>query len=369
MNPKNVLITGGCGFIGVNLVNYLLRKGSYYMRILDNLSTGTRENLEDALRENGEIISRRRKDKIAYRFKSTLNEGDGAIDLMISDIRSYETCLKATRNIDWVVHLAAHAGVIPSIEDPFYDCDVNVKGTLNLLHASVRNNVDKFIFASSNAPLGNQRPPVSEETVPNPLSPYGASKLACEGYCSAFHSSYGIKTVSLRFSNVYGPYSLQKKSVVAKFMKDGLLKGELTIHGKGRQARDFIHVDDISQAIYLVLETPRTSNELWGNPLNLGTGQKTSILSLAKMVQGLFAHAVRISFASERRGEIKRTYSDITKAKSLIGFSPQISIQNGCRSVYRWFMSKDINEVKRACTLPKGNHAEESGHESKAGGT
>ena len=357
MNPRNILITGGCGFIGVNLVNYLIKKHFRYVRILDNLCAGTKENLEDALQENGEIISRIRKDKIAYTFQSTLNEDNSVIDLMIGDIRSYETCLKATRNIDWVVHLAAHPGVIPSIEDPFYDCDVNVKGTLNLLHASVRNNVDKFIFASSNAPLGDQRPPISEETVPNPLSPYGASKLACEGYCSAFHSSYGLKTISLRFSNAYGPYSLHKNSVVAKFMKDGLLRGELTIHGKGHQARDFIHVDDISQAIYLVLKTPRISNEIWGNPLNLGTGQETPILVLAKMVQGLFARTIRIALASERKGEIKRTYSDITKAKELLGFSPQISIQNGCRSVYRWFMSKDTNELKKACALSKCNCA------------
>jgi UDP-glucose 4-epimerase len=352
-NPRdsknsNVLITGGCGFIGVNLVNYLLRRGFYYIKILDNLSTGTKENLEESLRENGELFSQTQKNKITYNLSKNpdmhiLNRAE--VDLIVGEIRSYETCLKATQNIDTVVHLAAHPGVIPSIDDPFYDCDVNVKGTLNLLYASVRNNIDKFIFASSNAPLGNQRPPISEETVPNPLSPYGASKLACEGYCSAFHGSYGLKTISLRFSNAYGPYSLYKNSVVAKFMKDGLLKGELTIHGEGHQARDFIYVDDISQAIYLVLKTPPTSNKIWGNPLNLGTGQETS------------AHGIRISFSSERKGEIKKTYSDITKAKELLGFSPQISIKNGCRLVYRWFMSKNITEVKKACTLSKSNRA------------
>ena len=179
----------------MNLVNYLLRNGFDYLKILDNLSTGTQENLEDALRENGDIISIIKNNKIIYKFKNIFNkdiQNNSNIEFIIGDIRSYEMCLKTTKNIDAVIHLAAHAGVIPSIEDPFYDFDVNAKGTLNLLYSSIKNNVNKFIFASSNAPLGDQNPPMNEAKVPKPLSPYAASKLASEGYCSAFYNSYRL---------------------------------------------------------------------------------------------------------------------------------------------------------------------------------
>ncbi|MFX0201986.1 MAG: NAD-dependent epimerase/dehydratase family protein, partial [Candidatus Hodarchaeota archaeon] len=272
--------------------------------------------------------------------------------------RSYEMCLTATKDICSVIHLAAHAGVTPSIANPFYDFEVNIQGTLNLLFASVKNNVEKFIFASSNAPLGCQVPPMNEENVPKPLSPYGASKLACEGYCSAFHGSYELKTISLRFSNAYGPHSIHKNSVVAKFIKDGLLKGELTIYGDGHQTRDFIHVDDICQAVCLILSRPAayyvsclTCNGIWGLPFNIGTYEETSILKLAKIVQGLFDRKIEISFAPERKGEIKRNYSDITKARMVLGFSPQISLENEGRLVYEWFANKDINDIKKARVL------------------
>jgi UDP-glucose 4-epimerase len=353
-NPKNTLITGGCGFIGANLVNHLLKKGIRYIRVLDNECTGTKKNLEDALEENGKIISRTDGDNITYKCKMILNEDiqhTVTIDLMMGDIRSHETCLEATQTIDWVVHLAAHPGVIPSIEDPFYDCEVNVKGTLNLLYASVKRGVNKFIFASSNALLGSQDPPVHEEYVPRPLSPYGSSKLAGEGYCSAFHASYGLKTVCLRFSNVYGPYSLHKNSVIAKFLRDALLRGELTIYGDGHQTRDFIHVDDISQAIHLLLEMDLTSHEVWGTPLNLGTGKETSILELAALIQGFFHKKVKISFAPERKGEIKRNYSDITKARKILGFLPQIPLGDGLESVYTWLANKDHEEITEAAVL------------------
>ena len=154
---NRILITGGCGFIGVNLVNYLLRKGFNYIKILDNLSTGAKENLENALQENGELILKRRYNKVLYKYKKIFSKDvskDVLIELIIGDIRNYNTCLKVTKQIDSVIHLAAHAGVIPSIENPFYDFEVNIKGTLNLLYASVKNKVDRFIFASSNAPLG-----------------------------------------------------------------------------------------------------------------------------------------------------------------------------------------------------------------------
>jgi len=355
---SSILITGGCGFIGANLVTYLLRKGFRNIRILDNVSAGTKENLLDALQGNGDIISRIDGDKITYRVKTTFNENVNntiAIDFIIGDIRSYETCLNATQNIDVVVHLAAHTGVIPSIEDPFYDWEVNGKGTLNLLYASVKREVDTFIFASSNATLGSQGPPVDERRPPKPLSPYGSSKLAGEGYCSAFYGSYGLKTVNLRFSNVYGPYSLHKQGVVAQFIKDGILKKTLTIFGDGNQSRDFIHVDDLCLAIYLILSTPASKGSIWGETFQIGTGREISIAQLARLVQGFFDERIEISFAPKRKGEIVRNRSDIGKAKMAIGFSPRISLEDGARSVYEWFTSKDFRALEKAEVLSGGD--------------
>ncbi len=365
---KRILITGGCGFIGVNLVNYLIKNRFNYIRILDNLSIGTKENLKEALKENGKITLERETENF-YRFKISNNLKEITIDLIIGDIRSYEICLEATKDIDIIVHLAAHAGVIPSIEDPFYDFNVNAYGTLNLLHASVKNKIDKFIFASSNAPLGDQNPPLAEEKLPKPLSPYGASKLACEGYCSAFYNSYGLKTVILRFSNVYGPFSLHKNSVIAKFIKDGIIKRELTIYGDGTQTRDFIHVNDLCQAIYLCLSfeeysqtnhTNKTNqinqinetneinqtNLIWGKTFHLGTGKETKIIDLAKLVKQLFEDEIKIIFEPPRSGEIKRNYSDIKKAKNTFGFIPKIILEDGVKEVYKWFLSQGIEKIK-----------------------
>ena len=324
-----ILITGGCGFIGVNLVKYLLKRRDYEIVVMDNFSVGKREYLNEAIQDL---------------------PNKNLVEVVEGDIRDRKACETFTKGVDVIIHLAAQAGVIPSIEDPFYDCEMNVIGTLNLLYSAVKNEVDKFIFASSNAPLGEQEPPVNEDKVPRPLSPYGASKLACEGYCSAFYGSYGLKTIVFRFSNVYGPYCLHKSSVVAKFIKDGILKGELTIYGDGKQTRDFIHVDDICQAMYLVLNY-EGEDEIWGRPFHLGTGKETTILELAELIKSLFDKEIKIKFAPPRKGEIIRNYSDISRVKKMLGFKPRVSLEEGVKQVYEWFKSKSLEEIKNAEVL------------------
>jgi len=202
---------------------------------------------------------------------------------------------------------------------------------------------------------------LSEGKIAKPLSPYGASKLSCEGYCSAFHASYGLKTVVLRFSNVYGPYCLHKQSVIAKFIKDGISKGELTVYGDGTQTRDFIHVDDLCQAIHLCLSALANSQltnqqitingKVSGETFHLAIGKETSILDLAKLIKELFNDEIKISFAPERKGEIKRNYSDIRKARKIIGFNPQIVMRDGIREVYEWFRRRNVEDVKNAQIL------------------
>ncbi len=339
-----VLITGGCGFVGVNLVDFLLKKGGFDIRVLDNLSACSRENLENIAEKNSVQLDEVSSDS------GRLPPPSGPIQLFVADIRDKEACSEAANGMDAVIHLAAHAGVIPSIEDPFFDFDVNALGTLNILNASVEKKVDKFIFASSNAPVGDQPPPMNEELVPRPLSPYGASKLAGEGYCSAFHGSYGLKTVVLRFSNLYGPYSLHKNSVVAKFIKDATIEKQLTIYGDGSQTRDFIYVKDLCDAICRVFDAGSDAG-IWGETFNLGTGEETRIADLAEMVSGFFEDKIRIVSKPRRGGEINRNYSDISKVRKVLGFSPQVGLKQGGKEVYQWFVSQGGGRIKSAEVL------------------
>ncbi len=324
-----ILITGGCGFIGTNLIDLLLGSGRYEISILDNLSAGNIRYLNDVLGS--------RRLGLSY------------VDFTKGDIRNMSTVMQACKGVHAVVHLAAHAGVVPSVEDPFYDAEVNVSGTLNLLEASRKAGVEKFVFASSNAPLGIQSPPMNEEKAPRPLSPYGASKLAGEGYCSAFWGSYGLPTVTLRFSNAYGPWSLHKASVVSKFIKDGMSKGSFTIYGDGSQTRDFIYAEDISRAIAQVLESH--SKDIYGETFHLGTGRETKINDLAETVKRLFGGSVETAYEPERAGEIKRNYSDIGKAVKILGFRPSVGLEDGVKKVFDWFIYQGTEAVKKAVAV------------------
>lgn len=302
MSEHRILITGGSGFIGTNLVYYLIEKTDWEIVVLDNLTSGKKEYLEDI--------------------------NDSRFTFLKGDIRNLDDVKKAIINCDYVVNLAAQVGVVPSIKDPFYDFDVNVKGTLNLLDACNNNSrFNRFVQASSAAPLGNQEMPLNEEKIPAPLSPYGASKLACEGYCSAFSGAFNLKTVVLRFSNVYGPYCDHKKSVIPLFIGQILKNETLTIYGDGKQTRDFIHVNDICQGIYLSLISKFENNY---NLFQLGTGKETSVNSLVDILQNIFTDKnISKRFISRRRGEVYRNYTDIKKAKKILDFKPTISIKEG----------------------------------------
>ncbi len=315
-DKMQVLVTGGCGFIGVNLAARLLTSGRFSLTVLDNMSTGSAATLEAALSERGLDHS--------------------AVTVIEGDVRDFELCEEACRDMDAVVHLAAQAGVVQSIDDPFLDAEVNVGGTLNMLEAARKAGAGMFVFASSNAPLGAAPPPSREDTAPRPLSPYGAAKLAGEGYCSAFCASYGLPTVALRFSNAYGPWSFHKSSVVARFIKDGLSTGRLTVYGDGTQTRDLVHVSDIARAVELVLESD--PKETAGGIFQLGTGVETAVLQVAGLVAGYIGSDVRIDFAPARPGEAARSFSYIGKARELLGYEPAVPLREGVFDTLEWFM-------------------------------
>ena len=288
--------------MGANLVRMLLDQG-HSVRVLDNLSTGRPEHLDDL-----------------------------DMEIVEGDILSRDQIRRAISGIDGVVHLAAQTGVQESIQDPHKDCQVNVIGTLNLLEASKNAGVKRFVFASSNAPIGRQKPPANEDKTPLPISPYGASKAACEGYCLAYQGSWGLGTVALRFSNLYGPYSGHKKSVVAKFFKDLLTHGRITIDGDGGQTRDFIFVDDLSRAVVLALESG-VSGEIF----QVATGIETTIRELSSLVGELVPGEIEVTYGPTRQGDIRRNYSDISKARQQLRWNPEVELVEGLRKTHRWF--------------------------------
>src|SRR5579863_3529578 len=206
------LITGGCGFIGRNLLLRALQNANAAFRIVDDLSAGTREDLA-ALGDFRELDPA--DTSIDWSDWSRAN-----LELIRADVRELAVALPVTAGADVAVHLAANTGVGPSIEDPMRDCAINVVGTLTYLEACRLNGVRRFVFASSGAAVGEGKPPIHEELVPHPASPYGASKLAGEAYCSSYASSFELGTVALRFGNCYGPLSGHKTSVVAKFIRE-----------------------------------------------------------------------------------------------------------------------------------------------------
>jgi len=245
--------------------------------------------------------------------------------------------------------------VIPSIEDPRSDCETNVMGTLNMLEAAHAQQVGHFVFASSGAPLGEQSPPIHEEKVPRPVSPYGASKLAGEAYCSVYHACFGVGTVALRFGNVYGPGSINKGSVVAKFIKQAMAGETLVIYGDGEQTRDFIFIDDLVDAIIL-----GGAAEAGGEVFQIASGGETTVSEIAaKLAALLAARGTRIEVDHEaaRAGEVVRNFSDISKARSVLGWEPRHSLDAGLRETVDWFVSRSQSQSQPQSTDPRADRA------------
>jgi UDP-glucose 4-epimerase len=344
----SILITGGCGFIALNVIGYLAERGYPAIRIVDNLSVGTREDLETYLKDQGTISAVKEQEKrVDFYWQHHSAEGRPClITLLIEDIRDRNAVAELVLPGEAIIHLAAQTGVIESMEDPFFDCQVNVIGTLNLLEAAVKHSSPAFVFASSAAPMGDQPPPAREDAAPKPLSPYGASKLAGEGYCSAYSGSFGLPACCLRFSNVYGPYSSHKSSVIAKFFRQALSGETLVVFGDGGQTRDFVHTRDLSQAIYLALNmlVEKGIECGQGELFQVATGRETSINELFSMIQDLVetdtACKVVVKHEPARAGEIYRNYADISKARHLLGFKPEIDVREGLKDTWEWFKGR-----------------------------
>jgi UDP-glucose 4-epimerase len=302
---RRILVTGGAGFIGATLVRRLVTAG-HRVRVLDNYSTGDIAHLAGV---DAELI-----------------EGD------IRDVSALDAALAGT---EAVVHLAAAGSVIMSIDDPAANFDVNVLGTFRVLDAARRAGVERTVQASTGGALiGEATPPVNESSLPKPISPYGASKLAGEGYAHAFAGAYGLRTVALRFANAYGPWSESKRGAVTTFFR-AIQAGEpIVIYGDGSASRDYTHVDDISRAIELALDRDVRG----GSVLHVASGRETTTAELADLCRdaaGAPDHPVE--YRPARVGEVGRNFASYDLARQVLGYAPSISREEGMRRTWQWF--------------------------------
>lgn len=317
------LITGGCGFIGSALIERLLKSG-HHVRVVDDLSVGQPEDLpgKDWVRVDPDTVS---------------SEWAGR-ELINLDIRDAANAVVVCQGADVIVHLAANTGVAPSVENPRLDCETNVLGTFNYLEGARINNVHRFVLASSGAPLGKVEPPMNEEKPARPLSPYGASKLAGEGYCSAYNGSFGISTVALRFGNIFGPGSVYKNSVVAKFIKCAIAGSILEIYGDGSQTRDFIYIDDLLEALIRAGTYPG----IGGETFQIASSTERTITEVANVIAAQFhdrtGRDAIVHHIEALPFEVRRNFSDTSKARRILGFEIKTEFEDGIARTLDYFM-------------------------------
>ena len=314
---KSLIVTGGRGFVGVNLISLLAATKS--VASLDNLQRMSPTGWSD--------------------------EDIGIHRVDILDARSLEPVFQGASQ---VVHLAAYGSVMESISDPAANFSVNVHGTLNVLRAAVDSGVRRLVFASTGGALiGDAAPPVNEDSLPKPISPYGASKLCGEAYCHAFSSAYGLETVCLRFGNVYGPHSAHKKGAVTTFIKALMRDEPIVIYGDGSASRDYIHVEDLCAGIESALEVPVTDNEVF----HLASGRETTVLRLAELLRDIAGKPNHpIDFRPARQGEVTRNFASCTKAQEAMGFEPKWRLEDGLAATWEWFQQQDESVLNTAMT-------------------
>ena len=307
---RSVLVTGGAGFIGSHLVPRLLELG-HSVTVLDNLSTGKLENLGGVL------------DHPKFRFHR-------------GDIRDTNISQDVFDTVYSVIHLAALIDISASVADPIQNHEVNVDGTFNMLHAAVKHNVEKFVFASSTAVYGDAATlPLKENIALKPISPYAASKVAGEAYCSAFVSCFGLQTTVLRFFNIYGSRSENSSysGVITKFLQKIIKEEALTIDGDGEQTRDFIFVSDVVAAVILALEHAGLKGEVF----NVCTGVPTSINQMAATLKTVTGKKPTIKYGPARLGDIRSNYGDPAKAAADLGFRAAIDLTKGLQILFKEF--------------------------------
>lgn len=308
MSPKKILVTGGCGFVGANLVPVLINNG-FSVKLLDNFSNGSRD----------------------------LIEPNSSVEIIEGDIRDIALLQALMGDCEVVIHLAAFGSVVDSVADPINNFSINAQGTLTVLEAARQAKVKKFVFSSTGGALiGNATPPVSEKSVPRPISPYGASKLAGEAYCCAYANAYGMEITALRFANVIGPKSGHKKGIVTTLFKAILGNQPIKIYGDGSSTRDYIDVRDLCEGIFSAVRTTLSGF----NVFHIASGSEVSVQRMVneiKQITGAVDHPV--IYDSKRAGEVDRNFASYGLAKEKLGFSPKYKLHDTLNDTWRWFKS------------------------------
>lgn len=311
---RNILITGGAGFIGSNLAHDLLNDG-YYVRVLDNFSTGKMDNIRSLI-------------------------GHKNFHLIEGDIRSIEICMEACSGIDIIFHEAALGSVTRSVNDPIVSNDVNLNGMLNMLIAARDNYVRKFIYASSSSVYGDISSPFKTEGVEgNLLSPYAITKKSCEYYANIFYKLFDLKTIGLRYFNVFGERQdseAEYAAVIPLFFKAALNGEKVVIYGDGNQQRDFTYISNVIQANKAAMTIDQ---ENYGEIFNVGCGKLTSVAELAGMIFRLVGRPLDIDYQKERKGDIRNAAAKIDKIQKKLGYQPIYSIEEGLKMTLAWYHS------------------------------
>jgi UDP-glucose 4-epimerase len=302
------LVTGGAGFIGSHIVEALVQRGDS-VRVLDNLSTGRRENLQMF---------------------------GNHIEFIEGDLREKKDLERSVAGVEVVFHQAALRSVPRSIDDPGATNDVNITGTLNLLMAARKAGVRRVVYASSSSAYGDQKTFPQVETMrPAPLSPYAVAKLAGELYSVMFSRTFGLETVSLRYFNVFGPRQQpesQYAAVIPKFMLSARTGVPLQVHSDGRQSRDFTYITNVVQANLLAAEKPKAAGEFF----NIANGKNYSLLDLIVVLEKLVGHTLERRHTPARAGDVRKTWANIGKARRLLGYKPQVGWEEGLRRTWEW---------------------------------
>ena len=311
---SKVLVTGGAGFIGSNLTEELLKRG-HFVRVLDDFSTGKRENL-------------------------VFNEAYPSLEIIEGDIRDLSTCQKAVQGTEYVFHQGALPSVQRSVEDPETSNAINAGGTLNILLAAREKGVKRVMYASSSSVYGDTPTlPKHEEMPCDPLSPYALQKYIGEQYCRLFYQLYGLETISLRYFNIFGPKQDPNSlysAVIPKFI-DALLQGRPPIiFGDGEQSRDFIYIENVVQANLLAM----SAGHLHGEAMNIACGERTSLNQLLNVLKKILGSKLSPIYQEPRQGDVRHSLADIRKGKEMIKYEPKVGIEIGLKKTVEFFQRK-----------------------------
>lgn len=315
IKSSSFLITGGAGFIGSNIVEWLLQNGAKKVRILDNLSNGFFENIS--------------------RFT-----GLESFEFIEGDIRDLDVCLSACRGMDYVSHQAALGSVPRSINDPITTNSVNIGGHLNILYSCKENGVKRMVYAASSSTYGSsQELPKREDVIGKPLSPYAVTKYVNELYAEVFSNTYQFKTIGLRYFNVFGPRQSPQGAYAAviPLFFDSLINGRSPfINGDGEQTRDFTYVENAVQANILAMLS--TKEQAVNQVYNIAVGERISLNELFRIIKSLCGnHSINPIYRDSRIGDIRNSLADITKAQTLLGYNPTVSVKEGLELTYKYW--------------------------------